>query len=168
MQKDRIGTWDISRLAVEELRERDGPHREGEEPKPMMYGHEKSDSVIVAVKPANKAANPAVEQSAARPAAAEPVERRAGTKGNADQQSTCRTLSPGKRVTGAGTHTANFCRHIPEVGAVCGKAACTDLCGGRAMKGASHRYDLCAVELFSAAPDFWDLAARAYFAFSYG
>jgi hypothetical protein len=59
----------------------------------MMYGHEKSDSVIVAVKPANKAANPAVEQSAARPAAAEPVEPRAGTKGNADQQSTCRTLS---------------------------------------------------------------------------
>src|SRR6266540_1204327 len=25
-----------------------GPHREGEEPWPMMYGHEKSDSVIVA------------------------------------------------------------------------------------------------------------------------
>ncbi len=57
-----------------------GPHREGEEPKPMMHGHEKSDSVIVAVKPANKAgAN-----------AAEPVEPRAGTKGNADQQSTHR------------------------------------------------------------------------------
>ena len=32
-----------------------GPHREGEEPKPMMYGHEKSDLVIVAVKPTNKA-----------------------------------------------------------------------------------------------------------------
>ena len=54
----------------------------------MMYGHEKSDSVIVAVKPANKAANPAVEQSAARPAAAESVEPRAETKGNADRQST--------------------------------------------------------------------------------
>ena len=37
------------------LRERDGPHREGEEPKPMMYGREKSDLVIVAMKPANKA-----------------------------------------------------------------------------------------------------------------
>src|SRR5215470_19156131 len=35
--------------------ERDGPHREGEEPKPMMHGHEKSDLVIVAMKPANKA-----------------------------------------------------------------------------------------------------------------
>ena len=32
-----------------------GPHREGEEPKPMMHGHEKSDLVIVAVKPTNKA-----------------------------------------------------------------------------------------------------------------
>ena len=32
-----------------------GPHREGEEPKPMMHGHEKSDFVIVAVKPTNKA-----------------------------------------------------------------------------------------------------------------
>ena len=48
----------------------------------MMHGHEKSDSVIVAVKPANKA-----EQSAA-----ELVEPRAGTKGNAGQQSTHRTL----------------------------------------------------------------------------
>src|SRR5262249_36211025 len=32
-----------------------GPHREGEEPKPMMHGHEKSDLVIVAMTPANKA-----------------------------------------------------------------------------------------------------------------
>jgi len=49
----------------------------------MMYGYEKSDPAIVAVKPANKA-----ERSAA-----ELVERRAGTKGNADQQSTRRTQS---------------------------------------------------------------------------
>jgi hypothetical protein len=33
----------------------DGPHREGEEPKPMMHGHEKSDDAIVAMKPTNKA-----------------------------------------------------------------------------------------------------------------
>ena len=59
----------------------------------MMHGHEKSDSVIVAVKPANKAVHPAAEQSAAEPAAAEPAEPRAETKGNADQQSTCRTQS---------------------------------------------------------------------------
>ena len=35
--KDRIGSWEISCLAVS-LRERDGPHREGEEPSPMMHG----------------------------------------------------------------------------------------------------------------------------------
>ena len=56
----------------------------------MMHGHEKSDPEIVAIrtnaggmrreKPANKAV----------PTAAELVERRAGTKGNAGQQSTLR------------------------------------------------------------------------------
>ena len=45
-----------------------------------MHEPEKSDSVVVAVKPTNKA-----ERSAA-----EPVEPRTGTKGNADQQSTRR------------------------------------------------------------------------------
>src|SRR5262245_57013924 len=59
----------------------------------MMHGHEKSDSVIVAAKPANKVAHCAVEQSAVELAVAEPVERRAETKGNADQQSTCRAQS---------------------------------------------------------------------------
>ena len=44
----------------------------------MMHGQEKSDPAIVAVKPTNK-----TEQSAA-----ELVERRAGTEGNADWQST--------------------------------------------------------------------------------
>jgi len=33
-----------------------GPRREGEEPKPMMHGPEKSDLAIVAGKPANKVA----------------------------------------------------------------------------------------------------------------
>ena len=56
----------------------------------MMHGAEKSDLAIVAVKPANKVEPPAPERSAAKRKAAEPVERRAGTKGNADQQSTCR------------------------------------------------------------------------------
>src|SRR5450432_2570376 len=59
---------------------RPGPHREGEEPKPMMHERGKSDSAVRAVKPANKA-----ERSAA-----ELVEQRAVTKGNADQQSTRR------------------------------------------------------------------------------
>jgi len=46
----------------------------------MMNGRGESDSVVVAVKPANKA-----EQSAA-----EPVEPRTETKGNASRQSTHR------------------------------------------------------------------------------
>ena len=50
----------------------------------MVHGHEKSDLAIVAVKPANKVASPVVEQSTMGPAAAESVERRVGTKGNAD------------------------------------------------------------------------------------
>jgi len=56
----------------------------------MVNGREKSDSGIVAVKPTNKAGRPA----------AEPVEPRPGTKGNADQQSTHRTQSRA-RVTQA-------------------------------------------------------------------
>jgi RNA-directed DNA polymerase len=46
----------------------------------MMHGREKSDSAIEAMTPMNKAGAPAAES----------VERRAGTKGNADQQSTRR------------------------------------------------------------------------------
>ena len=46
----------------------------------MMHEPEKSDLAIVATKPANKAGRPV----------AEPVERRAGTGRNANQQSTCR------------------------------------------------------------------------------
>jgi hypothetical protein len=61
----------------------------------MMYGRGKSDSAIVAVKPTNKVARPAVEQSAVERTAAEPVEPRAETKGNADWQSTRWTLSQG-------------------------------------------------------------------------
>ena len=52
----------------------------------MMHGRGKSDEAIVAIKPVNKAAQ----------SAAEPVERRAEAKGNADQQSTDRTPSRAK------------------------------------------------------------------------
>ena len=52
----------------------------------MMHGREKSDPAIVAKKPTNKA-----ERSVA-----EPVERRVGAKGNANQQSTGRAQN---RVT---------------------------------------------------------------------
>src|SRR5215211_7358040 len=58
----------------------------------MMHGDEKSDPVIVAVKPANKAVEPTAEPSAGA-YAAEPMEPRTGTEGNADQQSTCRAQS---------------------------------------------------------------------------
>ena len=62
-----------------------GPHREGEESKPMMHEPEKSDSAVVATKPANKTGRPAAEQ----------VERRVGTGGDADQRSTCRAQNRG-------------------------------------------------------------------------
>jgi hypothetical protein len=73
----------------------------------MMHGHEKSDPVVVAMKPTNKA-----ERSAA-----EPVEPRTGTKGNVHQRCPCRAQY---RVSGplvAGAHTAGL-PWIPEVGAV--------------------------------------------------
>jgi RNA-directed DNA polymerase len=49
----------------------------------MMHDHEKSDFAIVAGKPTNKAGA----------TAAEPVEPRAGTERNTNEQSTRRTLS---------------------------------------------------------------------------
>ena len=118
------------------LREYGGPHREGEEPKPMMHGHEKSDLVIVAVKPANKAKEA----------------RCGGVCGGESQRSRWsegrgpRGIRTSKARTGLRARLAchrrwsaygNFRRHTPEVGAVCGKAARTDLCGGRAMKRTS-------------------------------
>ena len=59
-----------------------------------MHDQEKSDSAIVAEKPSNKAGVPA----------AEAVEPRAGTKGNADQQSTL-GLRAGHACPGAGPRT---------------------------------------------------------------
>ena len=58
----------------------------------MMHGREKSDLAIVAMKPANKAKEAHCGGSAGADAA-ESVERRAGAKGNAHQQSTYRTQS---------------------------------------------------------------------------
>ena len=86
----------------------------------MMHGHEKSDSAIVAVKPTNKALH----------SAAEPVEPE--TKGNVGQQSTRRTQS---RISVSQCWLAygKSLPLIPEVGAVCGKAARTVLCGGRSV-----------------------------------
>src|SRR4030081_1400402 len=85
----------------------------------MMHEREKSDPAIVAVKPTNKA-----ERSAA-----EPVERRAGANGNADQHNTCRAQYR-VSVSQALERIRQVRRHSLEVGAVCGKAARTVLCGG--------------------------------------
>src|SRR5258707_6790409 len=86
----------------------------------MMQGREKSDPAVVAVKLANKA-----ERSAA-----ESVEPRAGTEGNAGQHSTCRAQYR-VSVSPALERIRHVRRQTPEVGAVCGKAARTVLCGGR-------------------------------------
>jgi hypothetical protein len=59
----------------------------------MMHEREKSDTAVVAAKPTNNA-------GASTAAAAEPVEPRAGTKRNAGEQSTHRTLGRA-RVTQA-------------------------------------------------------------------
>jgi hypothetical protein len=91
----------------------------------MMHAREKSDSAIVAEKPTNKAVS----------TAAESVERRAGTKGNANQQSMDRaqnraTVSQAlERIRRVAHHAVR--RHTPKVGAVCGNSARTDLSGGR-------------------------------------
>ena len=90
----------------------------------MMHEREKSDLAVVAVKLANKA-----ERSAA-----ELVERRAGTKGNAGQHSTYRAQYRAS-VSQVQERIRHVRRQTPEVGAVCGKAARTDLCGGRSAMG---------------------------------
>ena len=86
----------------------------------MMHSHEQSRSAIVAVKPTNK-----VERSAA-----EPVERRAEAEGKVGQQSTYRAQYRAHACQRRWLAYGTLLPWIPEVGTVCGKAACTDLCGG--------------------------------------
>ena len=74
----------------------------------MMHGLEKSDSFVVAVKPANNSGR----------SEAESVERREGTKGKV-KHGTRRTPSRGSVL----------CRQIPEVGARRVTRARRDLCG---------------------------------------
>ena len=94
----------------------------------MMHGHEKSRSAIVAVKPMNKA-----ERSAA-----ESVERRAGTKGNVDQQRTRRT----QRRISVSQMLARIRQHIVAVDTRGGnrmRESCT-YGSVRGVRGNSHPY----------------------------
>jgi len=86
----------------------------------MMHGPEKSDPVIVAG---------ADEQSGAIRSGVGGAKN--GDQGECGPAKHALDSEPGARVTGAETHTAGGCRHTPEVGAACGKAARADLCGGR-------------------------------------
>jgi RNA-directed DNA polymerase len=85
----------------------------------MMHGHEKSDPAIVAGKPANKA-----ERSAA-----ELVEPRAGTKGNAGQLSTRRTQCR-ISVTQALARIRHQCRRYPRWEPYAGKPPVRFCAGG--------------------------------------
>ena len=95
----------------------------------MMCGHEKSHLVIVAMKPANKAKE--AHCGGICGGGRSGVGRaKGGAKGNAHQHNTYWTQSQA-RVPQALERIRQLCRHTPEVGAVCGKAARTVLCGGR-------------------------------------
>src|SRR6202030_4726938 len=71
----------------------------------MTHGREKSDSAIVAGKPTNKAV----------PTAAEPVEPRAGAKGDREPAKHAPDTGTGARVTSAGTRTASRAKEEGEV-----------------------------------------------------
>ena len=61
----------------------------------MMYDREKSDLAIVAVKPTNKAGQPAAEGA------------KGGGRGECESAKRGPGAVPGNRVTGAGAHTAS-------------------------------------------------------------
>ena len=86
----------------------------------MMHGCEKSDLVIVAMKPANKArkAHCGGVCGGGRSGVG-------GAKGGGQgEYATAKHVldsEPGSRVKGAGAYTANLCRHTPEVGEAMGR-----------------------------------------------
>ena len=86
----------------------------------MMHGHEKSRSAIVAVKPTNKA-----ERSDA-----ELVERRAGTEGNVDWQSTHWTQRQARVSQALGRIRQFACRLDPRWEPYAGKPHVRICAGG--------------------------------------
>ena len=105
---------------------------------------ENPDSGVLALKPANKAGQPAAEWA----------ERRLGTEGNTSQPHTCRAQHRGSVPQGlervrqaakarkkerftdpSSMALATLCRQTPKVGAVCPNRARTDLCGGYRVTG---------------------------------
>ena len=96
----------------------------------MMHGREKSDHVIVAMKPANKAKEAHCGDVCGSRRSGVGGAKGAG-QGKYAPAKHVLDSEPGSRGKGAGAHTAICLPSRPEVGAVCGKAARTDLCGGR-------------------------------------
>ena len=83
----------------------------------MMHGHEKSDLVIVVMKPANKTREAQCGDISAGARSGVGGAKGQGQGKYAPAKHALDT-EPGSRVTGAGAHTASICRHAPEVGAV--------------------------------------------------
>ena len=94
-----------SRVWSSALRARDGPHREGEEPKSMMHGHEKSDLAIVVMKPANKAKE-AHRGGICGGGRSGVGGAKGGGQGERAPAKHALGSELGSRVTGAGAHTA--------------------------------------------------------------
>jgi hypothetical protein len=80
----------------------------------MMHGHEKSDSVIVAVKPANKAVPPCCGAIRGGASCSGVGGAKGGDQGKCGPAKHVPDTEPDKRVTGAGTHAASNCRLDPR------------------------------------------------------
>src|SRR5713101_3139163 len=123
-QKDRVGTWDVPRLTtglvpIWSASGRRGAVADDARAREVGLRHSSCE---------------ASEQGGAIRCGA------GGAKGG--DQGECRPANhasgtvPSSRVTRAGSHTKRCYSSAsfgPEVGAVCGKAARTDLCGGRSV-----------------------------------